>query len=317
MNKCEQTEVRQAIQDLRSAYVPNEAYRKLDRCFRMLLAQRRADIADGSAANLRGIVLVGASGSGKTTAMRELRKRTLDIILSDPQQEVCEFIGLQVPSPATMKFVGAATLRAIGYPLTREKPASVIWDMVKQQLKFRQTLFLHLDEAQDLARFQTENERRSVINTLKSLMENSDWPVSLILSGTPELKTLINQDPQLARRLYPIEIDRLNEYRHAGDVLALLQRFADRARIEMDNDLRGEGFAQRLIHAADYEFGLLTELMVQAITTALSDMGPRAILGSRHFADVFHMRSAAIDGLNPFVAVDFQRIDVRQVFGAA
>jgi hypothetical protein len=32
-------------------------------------------------------------------------------------------------------------------------------------------------------------------------MENSFWPTGLILSGMPDLKKIVNQDPQLARRL--------------------------------------------------------------------------------------------------------------------
>lgn len=305
--------IRKIVQDLRAAYVPNDAYRKLEEYFRMLLDQRRADMADGSASKLRGIVLIGRSGSGKTTAIQHLIRSNRNLIRTDASQEVCEFISLQVPSPATMKFVGMAVLQASGYPLTRDKSASTIWDMVRQQLTYRQTLFLHLDEAQDLTRFQTENERRSVVNTLKSLMENSRWPVGLILSGMPEFKTIINQDPQLSRRLYPVEIDRLNEFRNVGAVIDLVRRYGLRARIGIDGDLAGENFAQRLIHAADYEFGLLAELVVQSITLTLSKEGQDATLRRQHFADVFHMRSAAVDGLNPFIAEDFRRIDPRQV----
>ena len=136
-------------------------------------------------------------------AIRELIRQNRNLIEADPSQDICEFIGLQVPSPATMKFVGAATLRALGYPSSGDKQGPAIWDEVKIQLKLRQTCFLHLDEAHDLARYQTDKERQSVVNTLKSLMENSYWPTGLILSGMPDLKKIVNQDPQLARRLYP------------------------------------------------------------------------------------------------------------------
>ncbi len=309
--------IRKIVQDLRAAYVPNDAYCKLEQYFRMLLEQRRADMEDGSASKLRGIVLIGRSGSGKTTAIQHLIRSNHELIRTDPSQDICEFISLQVPSPATMKFVGTAVLQAAGYPLTRDKSASSIWDMVRQQLMFRKTLFLHLDEAQDLTRFQTGNERRSVVNTLKSLMENSSWPVGLILSGMPEFKTIINQDPQLSRRLYPVKIDRLNEFRNVGGVIDLVRRYAVRAGIGMEEELAGENFAQRLIHAADYEFGLMAELVVQSITLALSKEGLSTILRQSHFADVFHMRSAAVDGLNPFIAEDFRRIDPRQVLDDA
>lgn len=72
MTTNDRADVRRIIQDLRAAYVPNDAYRKLDEYFRMLLEQRRADMADGSASKLRGIVLIGRSGSGKTTAIQHL-----------------------------------------------------------------------------------------------------------------------------------------------------------------------------------------------------------------------------------------------------
>lgn len=315
MNK--DPKIRAIVQDLRAAYVPNEAYHQLEDHFCRLLEQRRADMEDGRVTDLRGIVLIGRSGSGKSRAVSEMVRRSHNMILSDPMQEICEFISLQVPSPATMKFVGTAVLQAAGYPLSRDKSASTIWDMVRQQLMFRRTLFLHLDEAQDLTRFQTENERRSVVNTLKSLMQNSRWPAGLILSGMPELKIIINQDPQLSRRLYPVEIDRLNEFRHVGPVLDLVGRYADRAGIATDDELSQDSFARRLMHAADYEFGLLAEIVVETIKKALLASGRDVVLCRLHFADVFHHRSGAVDGLNPFLAEDYRRIDPRQLLGGA
>ena len=129
-----------------------------------------------------------------------------------------------------MKFVGAATLRALGYPYSGDKQGPAIWDQVKVQLKLRQTCFLHLDEAQDLARYQTDKERQSVVNTLKSVMENSLWPTGLILSGMPDLKKIVNQDPQLARRLYPVEIGRLHAVRDVEPVLDIVQKYVARGR---------------------------------------------------------------------------------------
>ena len=307
--------VRRIIQDLRSAYMPTEAYRKLEKNFHWLLDQRRADLEEGITSNVRGIVLIGQSGSGKTTAIRELIRQNQALISSNPEDEICEFVGLQVPSPATMKFVGAATLHALGYPYSREQTGPVVWGLVKRQLKQRRTLFLHLDEAQDLARYQTDKERQAVVNTLKSLMENSQWPVGLILTGMPDLKNIINQDAQLARRLYPIEIDGLHDLRHAEPVIALVKGYARRAGITMSEDLSSENFARRLIHAADYEFGLLAELAVQSITEAITTVGLSVELNINHFGEVFYARTAAVDGLNPFIAEDFTRIRVRDILG--
>ncbi len=307
-------EIRKIVQDLRSAFVPTPSYAKLEAHFRALLKQRRADVRDGTINNARGIVLVGQSGSGKTTAIRELIRKNKSLLQTDPTQDICEFFSLQVPSPATMKFVGAATLRALGYPYSGDKQGPAIWDQVKVQLKLRQTCFLHLDEAQDLARYQTDKERQSVVNTLKSVMENSLWPTGLILSGMPDLKKIVNQDPQLARRLYPVEIGRLHAVRDVEPVLDIVQKYVARAKVKAQSCVRNESFAKRLMHAADYEFGLMTEITVQALSKALFNEGFEAELQLRHFADVFFDRSAAIDALNPFIAEDFTRIDPRQIF---
>lgn len=307
-------EIRKIVQDLRSAFVPTPSYAKLEAHFRALLKQRRADVRDGTINNARGIVLVGQSGSGKTTAIRELIRKNKSLLQTDPTQDICEFFSLQVPSPATMKFVGAATLRALGYPYSSDKQGPAIWDQVKVQLKLRQTCFLHLDEAQDLARYQTDKERQSVVNTLKSVMENSLWPTGLILSGMPDLKKIVNQDPQLARRLYPVEIGRLHAVRDVEPVLDIVQKYVARAKAKAQPCVCNESFAQRLMHAADYEFGLMTEITVQALSKALFNEGFEAELQLRHFADVFFDRSAAIDALNPFIAKDFARIDPRQIF---
>jgi hypothetical protein len=308
-------DVRRVVQNLRAAYMPTNAYNKLEQNFRMLLDQRRADLNEGITSNVRGIVLIGQSGSGKTTAMRELIRQNEALIATDRDAEICEFVGLQVPSPATMKFVGSATLQALGYPYSRDQPGPVVWDLVKRQLRQRRTLFLHLDEAQDLARYQTDKERQSVVNTLKSLMENSQWPVGLILTGMPDLKDIINQDAQLARRLYPIEIDRLHDLRHAAPAMRLVKDYAQRAGVTMSDELQSDHFVRRLMHAADYEFGLLAELTVQSITEAITSSGLSVAVTMAHFADVFHARSAAVDGLNPFIADDYTRIRPRDVLG--
>jgi len=73
-------------------------------------------------------MLVGPSGSGKATAIRHLVNNYSALMTTDPTQEQCEYIRLQVPNPATMKFVGAATLRALGYPFSGTKQSPAIWD---------------------------------------------------------------------------------------------------------------------------------------------------------------------------------------------
>src|SRR5699024_5479468 len=113
--------------------------------------------------------------------------------------ETADVASFLVPSPATLKGVGISCLNGLGYPLMRDRTAGIIWELVQSHLRELQIMFLHLDEAQDLMGSQSEREMLAVVNTLKSVMQNRYWPVSIVLSGLPTLKTLLNLDPQLGR----------------------------------------------------------------------------------------------------------------------
>jgi hypothetical protein len=97
-------------------------------------------------------------------------------------------------------------------------------------------------------------------------------------------------------------------------MLGTIQQYAKKAKIETQPSVRNEVFAQRLMHTADYEFGLMAEIVVQTFAKVLLSDGFDAKLGIRHFADVYYDRSSAIDALNPFIAEDFARIDSRKIF---
>ena len=183
--------------------------------------------------------------------------------------------------------------------------------MVKGHLKDRQTLFLHFDEAQDLIRLQTPKELNAVVSTLKSLLQHKSWPVGLILTGTEDLKTVINHDVQLARRVYPIEFIRLNAALDHNRILKTLSRYADAAGLPPSPGIMTPELAARLTHAADREFGLLIEMIVASLEQAMN--AGDAELGVGHFAAMFHHRTGCINGLNVFVADDFERIDPRKL----
>lgn len=197
-----QNGIPQRVLALRSMLSKNRTHRELDERFRYLLDRRRTELEAGVIAEARCIALIGASGSGKTTAAEHLFASQPDLVFHDPHGPRLDVASFQVPSPATLKFVGQTVLETLGFELKRDKSAQIIWSMAKGHLEARRTLFLHIDEAQDLMRHQTPRELNAVVSTLKSLLQHKSWPVGLILTGTAELKTLINHDPQLARRVY-------------------------------------------------------------------------------------------------------------------
>lgn len=140
----------QRVLALRSMFSKNRTHRELEERFRYLLERRRTELEAGVIAEARCIALIGASGSGKTTAAEHLFASQPDLVLHDihgPRLDVASF---QVPSPATLKFVGQTVLETLGFELKRDKSAQIIWSMVKGHLEARRTLFLHIDEAEVL-----------------------------------------------------------------------------------------------------------------------------------------------------------------------
>jgi len=298
---------------LRGIFAENPTYLALERQFHELLDRRRAEIAAGVIYEARGIALIGTSGAGKTEAVGRLLKTLPPPANENIEENICEVLSFIVPSPATLKFVGQTGLREIGFPLRRDKTSQIIWDMFKDHLRDRKTLFLHLDEAQHLSSHETQREIQSVINTLKSLMQNPQWPVGLILSGTPTLKTILNHDPQLARRFYPIKFPALNAIQDTDQILATVAYYLDQAQLTAGNDLLTQDFAARAIHAANGEYGLLIEHTIDAIENALR--GKQSTLDVENYRDWFSKKAGCLDGLNPFHVSSFERIDCRKLLG--
>lgn len=141
--------------------------------------------------------------------------------------------------------------------------------MVRGFLKERQVLFLHLDEAQDIARHQTPKEMQAVINTLITMMQHRSWPVGLILSGMPALRDMLNFDPQLARRVIPIELPRLSPISDIAPLTEMTAFYAQEGGLAPADPAENADIAARLIQASDREFGLAIEIAIDAVEEAL------------------------------------------------
>lgn len=228
---------------------------------------------------------------------------------------------MTVPSPATLKELGRKTARTLGYPISGNATGPVIWDLVKFHAQERGTIMIHFDEAQDIAVTQTkmsdpntplvfknEREWQAVINTLKSLQQNKSWPITLVLSGVPILKQVVNKDVQLMRRLKAFEIPKLVPATDRRNIEAVLRKYIATAGIMAQEDLFGDLFIERLAHSANYNLGTLIKLTKDAILTSLKT-DPSTPLATPQFAAAYKAKNATSDPFNPFLAPNFLNID--------
>lgn len=300
------------ISTLRARFVTHDQYIELSDQFDLLLYRRRADLAAGRQPEARGIVLVGNPGSGKSTALQRLFNSHSELETLRVDKVKADIVSFQIPSPGTLKSVGMSCLKGLGYPLRRDRTAAIIWELVQAHLHHRRVLFLHLDEMQDLHVNRSRSETQSVVNTLKSLMQNVEWPVGLILSGTPALKELVNLDPQLSRRLMPIEFSSISSTTHADSLASLIKQYANMAKLPLEPNVLKKDHIRRVIHSSANELGLAIEMVVAAIEEAM--LHDDAELTIDAFRRAFRRKANCVDMLNPFVAGDWQAIDSRKLF---
>lgn len=135
-------------------------------------------------------------------------------------------------------------------------------------------------------------------------MQIPDWPVSLIVSGTPELNDLLMQDPQLSRRFFVVRFLAVTEFDACDEVRGLMAGYAGLADIPLAPDLSDVEFVPRLIHAGREQFGIVVELIIGAITRALAEKKPA--LGLKDFARFYAERTGDVSARNPFLIPDFR-----------
>ncbi|MBM1689272.1 ATP-binding protein [Sulfitobacter geojensis] len=292
---------------LRDRFVPRQCYNVFADTMANFEARRRVEIAEGLNPEARGIAVIGNSGSGKSEGVGHYLKKNETLSLLTEDCEAADAASFVVPSPASLKKVGYSCLEGLGYPLSRDRSAGIIWGLVQGHLSELGVMFLHLDEAQDLYSSQSEREMFAVVNTLKSMLQNKRWPVSIILSGLPDLLTLLNLDPQLGRRFIPISFSQLDVIEDGRNVRSLIGQYSRAANLELEAELQSDDFIARLIHSAANEFGILVELITGAIEFCFRGDEPR--LTKQHFVAEFRRRTGCVNDLNPFVRGDYSAID--------
>ncbi len=250
----------------------------------------------------RGLALIGPTGVGKTTSLKDYFKNHAVFSGYRDPASPSPLLWISAPSPCTLIQLGRRILIKSGYPVERELPAHRLFELVGQRLNAMGKIVLCVEEFQHVVHNVPEKDQETVADTLKNLMETER--VSLVLSGVETLLPFLALDPQLDRRmtkvffprLTPTDLDLVADMVHAYVQEAGLQiAYAD-----------GDALFARLVHASLNAFGLSIENTISAI--AYCKVKGEATLTREHFAAVYAAKSGKAAPDNPFLAERWHEI---------
>ncbi len=206
-------------------------------------------------------------------------------------------------------------MEEVGYPVnvtaTTEANATGRWEQLRGLLKAKRVTVLHFDEAQDIWGNANQPQRRAVINTLKSLSQNKEWPFIVLLFGTEELKEMVNQDYQLGRRLKPTEIRPLKKATDATTIRSVISTYAEVAGLGTFEAVDPQSL-DRFLMACCHRLGIGIDLVIGAIQQAV--LRGNTQLTDRHFARGFAHTTECDAAMDPFIPDDWKTIKASVLF---
>lgn len=194
-----------------------------------------------------------------------------------PDGRPAKFASCVLAAKGTWKDLGRTTLTALGYPITGKTRRTLyeIWNLVVEQAKLQGVIGIHFDEAQHILRGKSENEVLIILDAFKTLMKTQEWPLMLILSGVPELDDYVRCERQLDRLLTRIQFREIDlgsgtedpapDYEVLNEIVG---SYAISAGLEVGECLLTGDFLHRLATAGAFRWGLVIEIVIDAVAAA-------------------------------------------------
>lgn len=302
----------EASAPLKAVYYPFARAEPLLVAVKACLTDYYAKASVGAEFEARGVLVTGKSRSGKTRELQHLIQKINDSRIMMPSGQPARIVKCTLPARMNWKELGLKTLNALGYPGEgNRRTTNSIWQLVRDQAKRQGVIGIHYDEAQHMFSDTGNAANRVVLDSFKAVMKETDWPLMIILSGVPSLKSHIEADhaseerKQLRFLLTPVHFELIRP-KVAADIEelnTLAYTYADKAGIDFD-PLSNVDFFERLSHACAYRWGLVIEMMIEALT--LCRVAGETRIGIEHFADAFSLTHGIPSGFSPFTIDDYQ-----------
>lgn len=241
-------------------------------------------------AKLAGIVVMGSSGSGKTHLIRSMEDHPAFQRHRIPgnDYDTLPYITIDAPPKCAPNYLLAEIVKACGFPVAKPGNVAEMNDLAMKWFALRGVMFLHIDEFQHAMRSNTDNQIKEIQDAMKALIQvSAEWPVQLILSGTPTVADFRNTNPELSGRTLPFDLESLDPD-HDSPVIGKVVKgiITKHAQLEIDG-LDEEEFVLRLSKASNHQFGNVIQTVRLACEEAILE--GKTKVGMADFVKVYGM----------------------------
>lgn len=294
---------------LKTAHYPLPRGEALKEALSLCMTDYYSKAVNNQKFEARGILVTGKSRVGKT---RELDRLIASFNRSEtpmPDGRSGAIISCSLAGKATWREAGNTALETLGYPAEGRRDAAYIWRTIRLQTQRLGVIGIHFDEAQHMFTDTGEAANRVMLDNFKALLKDPAWPLILILSGVPDLaKHLEKERPTEDRRqlrflLTPIHFEMINPVEDAAELNEMAYSYADKAGVNFDA-LSNRDFFERLSHACAYRWGLVIEMLIEALTTCV--LSGASTVTIEHFVEAFSKIYGTPVGRSPFTMPDYR-----------
>lgn len=293
-----------------------KARERFDRLLKGLQADDYMAASEAEEAEAPCLLVAGPSGAGKSHILRRLRENPSLVPFEDEVGPVRPLLAIKAPSPCTLKTLGRKLyLTLTGCRLPGGMKEHEIWTELMAQLDAQLVSVVMIDEFHHAFTRRTDDERRNLVETLKSLLipDPSDplrppgaefRPIMLVLSGMPWITKVIERDLQLNRRSVEVGIERLGksslDLKKAEKFLAILE---EKLAFPQPSGLAEPDMVRRMLAASNGYFGRMVALAKEAAFIAIA-MDKPCLDRKDHLAAAFGQIFRVKPARNPFLVTD-------------
>ena len=299
------TRVVAASASLKAAHFPFPRGEKLFEAMSWCVTDYYSKATSGRPFEARGVLLIGESRQGKSTETNRLLARFNDGSVVMPDGRPGIFLQCILSGKITWKDLGVRILNLLKYPLTGRRSQAEIWDLVIKVAELQGVVGIHFDECQHVFTAEGRQTNQQILDSFKTLLKESRWPLMLILSGVPSLATHVAKEEQLARLLRTVRFEDIDLSRKADmdELLHLTFSYAEKAGLDFEH-LATTDFLERFAFACCDRWGLVIEMLIEAFTHCRI-VGDK-VCSVEHFSHAYAQIYSTPVGYSPFTMPNYR-----------